>query len=379
MARYNRKKFVKHIKRGIAGAAAHHVVKKVVKKFVKPAYRKALKLQEPLDFNSGHSGIGGTTIKINESGHKLKLLKKQSKMGLWKYQQTHKYILSSVSGTQSIFDICTVNSVSQILTSSSTTYAFNQNCIALEQLNPYLLNTGSTYLPNNFLPLNDRFIINNNSINMEFTNFSPIGAIIDVYILKAKKLNKDSAVNTWSYGLTDDALGQTNAGLPAAGTGTFGSVGSPTPFMVGVKPTDASLFKSYWKIASVKHFTLSPASTEQLNIDIGIDRVVKMVDVREEASSAMLYRPSTTYQIMVVSRGALVLDNTTATLQTPTFGQTKVGLIVTAHTHCSAVKGGNSNRLSVNTAYSSIPSNATATNQSLLNEVDVAITAAAQA
>nr|WAE43013.1 MAG: capsid protein [Cressdnaviricota sp.] len=362
-------------KLAFARAAGKVVAKgfKAVKKVYKKKNKTVKKFQDSLTMDAGHSGITINTIKINDNPKGLKLLKGQSSGGTWRYQQTHKYILTSQTGTQQILDACVVNSGDQCITSSGILYNQSQNAVALQQLNPYLTVTGSLILGAVSTPLNDRFVIKNNSINIEFTNFSPVGALIDVYVLKAKKLGKNWAYTTWTNGLLTDKLSQVNMVPSGPGSATNGTIGGLIPSIVGVKPNAASDFKDFFKICAVKTLTISPASTEQLNIDILINKVVKTSTVREELLSNNIMR-STTYEVMFVSRGALVLDNTTGGSQTPTYGPIKVGCVITAHTQCGAVKGGNANRINLNMGYDNIPVGAVNANISLLNEVDVSVT-----
>jgi len=354
----------------LAVKAAKHIFQNVKKAYRQSKIPKTVvKKEQKLNLDAGHSGVGKDTIKINENGP-LKLLKSQSSGGIWRYEQTHRALITSISGNQTITDLCSVNTTNQCYLSTGNSYGFWQNAVALENLNPYLLPTGGPYLTNAY-PLNDRFVVKNNEINIELTNFSSVGAIIDIYILKPKKANKDFPTSIWRNGLAMEGVGQLAAtGLGPGSGGASAQVGYQREYMVGVKPNASSQFRSYFKTCAVKNITLAPASTEILNIDILVNKVVKEVDLMEENNTNIIYRPQTSYSIMLVVRGCLVIDNTTSGSPTPTYGPVKIGVITLARTQCGAVKGGNANRLAVNTIIDNIPSNATNANLTLLNEVD---------
>lgn len=357
---------------------ASRVVKKSLKKVSKRIYNKekpkhrilkVIKKEPKLNLDAGHSGIGRDTFKINAG--EVHLLKKQSMGGTWKYQQTHKGVLTSTPGNQGVYDLFSVGSSQQCSINTGTSYNGYQNEIGLKNMNPYTNTTGGNYL-SAITPLDDRFVIKQYSVNFEMTNFSSVGTIADVYLVKAKKLGNIKPQQAWDSGNQQLAEGQGAMTQPA--TGVFsGTVGYLVSYVVGVRPSSSPVFKSYWAVECCKTVTLAPAATEILNFDIAVNKVVKNVDLTAEAAAGTLYRPSTTYAFMVVVRGALVLDNTQlggVANTTPTYGPVKLGYIATAHTQCAAVKGGNANRLSVNVGYSGVPQGAANANMSLLNEVD---------
>lgn len=382
MVYYAAKKFVRstvHSAKGHVGHAAKHIAAhavvnatgKYATKQVKRYIRKVKKIPEKVDLSGGHSGATTSTIKINENKAGLKLLKSHSKAGLWKYQQSYHNLITSPAGLQQYTLLSSVNTLPQCLTSTGAGFAYYQADTALEQLNPYLTNTGSVKLGSVFTPLNDRFIINNNSIMLELTNFEPVSAYITVYVLKAKKLSNQAPTDIMNSGYANMAYGQGQAGI--ANPGNFGVMspsGYPVASIVGIKPNDSQVFQQFWKICTVKDIILSGASTEVLNIDIAISKVLKADDARQSMGEGMLFN-NNSYVIMTCVRGGLVIDNTTSGQPQTTYGPTKVGVVTICKTTCSAVLGGNSNRLSTHIVNDTTPANALAANITLLNEVDL--------
>lgn len=350
------------------------VAKRTLHKYLKPKHKilKVIKKEPKLNLDAGHSGIGRDTFKINAG--EVHLLKKQSMGGTWKYQQTHKGVLTSTPGNQGVYDLFSLGSTQQCGSNSGLSYNGYQNEIGLKNMNPYTNTTGGNYL-SAINPLDDRFVIKQYSVNFEMTNFSSVGTIADVYLVRAKKLGNLKPQQCWDSGNTQLAEGQPAMTQPAAGTQN-GTVGYLVSYVVGVRPSSSPVFKSYWAVECCKTVTLGPAATEILNFDIAVNKVVKNVDLTAESAAGSLYRSSTTYAFMVVVRGALVLDNTLVgggPNVTPTYGPVKLGFIATAHTQCAAVKGGNANRLSVNVGYSGVPQSAANASMTLLNEVDAVV------
>nr|WAE43077.1 MAG: capsid protein [Cressdnaviricota sp.] len=312
-----------------------------------------------------HSGIATTTIKIK--GGKAKLLKKQKKMGNWKNYNSYPFLLQSSVGAQQFIEIGAVNTIDQMI-SSTTSPTIYQAPVCAEQMNPYLSNTGSVTLGTTVTPLEDRFVLKSNSIKMEFTNFEPVGAIIDVYICKAKKYVGSNLypIASVNQGFINEAFG-----LPAAvQSNTTGNVGFTTGYgstiIPDVKPTDSALFNSTYKVCAVRHLEMIGGATQDLNIEILDEKVIRR-DIFAAQLAATFKLAPITYVVFVRIRGSLVLDIDTGF---PTFGPTKVGCVWRAVTNSCAVFGGNDNRLSTNVFSANIPKGGVAADQKILNEVD---------
>lgn len=320
-----------------------------------------------------HSGLGRATIKVG-SRVKAKLLKRQKTVGRWKYTQTDAYNLVGFPGGQTATSLVSPLTVAKLLTSTGAAYNADQNRVALEQLNPYLANTGSAYLATVISPLTDRFIVIDYTLEVELTNFSGVGCYMDLYLCQAKKASNVNAIAQWSQGLLNNSGGQVVQTFPVAGS-TASNVGSENIFMPGARPTEAKLFKDFWNVRAVKSLEFTGNSTERVHFDVGVNKVIKMQDVRAYGTSGMVFMPGVTWNLFAVARGALVVDNTVPLTQLITYGSTRVGCVVVEKYNMCGVMG-NSSRIDITTATTNIPSGQTLSNQVFLNEVDAGSTVA---
>lgn len=190
-----------------AGARAGGALRRAYKEHVARKHKKVPKVVKRVDAEQvTHSALNSNNIQVKAKG-KVKLLKKQRMMGHWRYQQTNQNIISSGEGSQSCQLIQIGNSLPQQTVTSGAGYALYQNAVALQQLNPYAGNTGSTVLAAQ-IPLEDRFVIKRMEFNIDFTNFEPVGAYIDVFLLKVKKYCNESPDSDFSTGFVKEAFGQ---------------------------------------------------------------------------------------------------------------------------------------------------------------------------
>lgn len=359
----------------LASRAARHVGSAVKKAFRKPKKAKGVKKGRPTgNVGDTHSGLARQTIKIGNR-KRAKLLKRQKTVGRWRYTQTNKQIISGASGAQTVTVLVTPLTSAKILTSTGNAYNTDQNDVALEQLNPYLASTGSAYLAPTITPLNDRFIVINCNLEIEITNFSAVGTYVDVYLCVAKKMGVSSGPAQWTSGLNLQNQGQAAQVFPLAGL-SVGAPGGVSVFMPGARPSESKVFGDFWQIKAVKALEFTGNSTERLYFDIGVNKVIKMQDIRTYASQGTPMIRGLTYQVFIVQRGAIVVDTTNlATLGTEfaTYGSTKLGVITLEKYSMCGVMGA-TGRLDVSTAYSGISTSVLPVNQALVNEVDVPAT-----
>ena len=320
---------------------------------------------------NGHSAINTQTVKVGN----WKKPKAQT-AGTWNYQQSYRYNLASQAGVQAVNNIVIPLHYSKIFTSSGPTYASYQNFTALEQMNPAINGiVGGAYVGASN-PLNDRFIVNTCNLQLELTNFSVVACFMDVYITCCSRDTAKDAVSTWADGLAIQALGNVQAAQPPAATGSVavgnGTVGFPAITGIDNHPREAKLFGQFYKTHKVKRLMLVGGSSETLNIDIGINKVVKCETLRELSSGGAGYLKGLTWHIFVVQRGSLVEDNAPGAggnPQLPTYGATKVGCIVQEKYRMCGVKN-NSSRLTTSLQYSNVPFGTLPTYEGVLNEVD---------
>lgn len=296
--------------------------------------KKPVKKPRPAGEQVSHSSLSSSTIKI-KSANKPRLNKRQKIMGTWTYQQCQSGYYVSQEGQQAMYITGAVNSLQQRVTSSGASFAYYQNDVGLQQLNPYLTNTGSAKLASIVTPLEDRFIVKGVTIDMEVTNFEPVGVFCDVYICKVKKVCNQGMISTIDSGLMNEAFGLSSTTPAVAGYGNH--------FAPGVKPNDSNLFKEFFKIEAVRSLEMTAGATERIHIDIELDKLVKTDDVNASIVTGNVF-DSSTYVTFIVHRGSLVFNTTTNLVS---YGPTKIGIVSLFKYRCCAV-GGNADRLSSN-------------------------------
>lgn len=326
-----------------------------------------------------HSALNTQTIKVGNWKRP-----KASTVGKWRYQQTYRYNLTSQAGLQNVTPIVCPLHYNKIFVNSGGAYNYNQNYTALEVLNPYLTPTIGVG-PNNYgnvaVPQNDRFIINSVNLQCEFTNFSLVGCFLDIYVVCCKKPTVDDAVNMWSKGLVYQSLGLTQMQQPNAATSTSvagssfpAAAGYPTVNAVDTHPREVKLFGEFYKTHRVKRMMMTGGSTETLNIDIGINKVLKCEQYRELSSGGAGFLDGVTWEVFVVQRGSLVEDQASGGTANPnphlpTYGDTRVGLIVQEkYVMCGVM--GNTTRLNTSYEYSNVPYGTSQGNEGILNVID---------
>jgi len=276
---------------------------------------------------AGHSGISADTIRIGP--------KKQPKwsnlVGHWRYQQNHTGALTCGAGTQGGLDMFTVASTSQLFTSSGTAYSGSQNHTALEQMNPFKTTTGSSVLSSTATAAADRFMLRSVSVKFEVTNFSAIGAIVDVYVCTPKIATSQTLLSAWDN--ADDAFGLAVAAFPAGGAAVSGALSGNNRLIPYVVPHDNSRFRAQWRIVATKAIRLEGNSTELLSVDIGWNKIIQ----KNKYTGVQQFIPGVTYGFLIVYKGALVLDTTGAT-HYPTTGSVSIGFGSTSRYVMSAVK-----------------------------------------
>lgn len=324
-----------------------------------------------------HSGISHETIRIRSKA-RGKAKRNKKTFGKWEYHIARTGFITSPAGEQGAQELnffCTPNQMC-----SGVTVALPDTVnsdIGLLDLNPYQKSTGSRILAASNTPSEDRFYLKGFNCDVEITNFSTVGAIVDIYLLKAKKTDSLTPITTWNNGYANEAFGQIStaqpaAGAPLAGTvGGFGNVVDP-----GAKPMDSPQFKKLWTVVTVKSLTMVGGATEKLDFDVYSDKIMKRDLQTTYISNGNVYVAGQVYCIMSVARGALVTDITDPANPFVTYGSTKLGYILNTHYHACAVKD-QAARLNTNRAYIPITFGAASTKQTSLNEIDIPITVAA--
>jgi len=265
------------IRRNPLGAArtaryVGRVIKRKYQKFRSKRPAKKVRKSHPdgTHLAAGHSGISTDTLKFKS---RARTKKRHQLTGMWRYQQNHNDAFVTAAGSQAAFNLLTIGSRSNCYVSTGAAYGFDQNYTALEQMNPYKSNTGSSFIPSVVNQLNDRFMLGSCAVKGMVTNFSAIAAIVDIYVITPKILTNETPTNAWSN--IDDGYGLGAATLPAPGTAAGGVIGSNNVSIPFVHPHDNSRFRSVWKICGVKSMRLEGNSTELVNFDFKWNKVMQ--------------------------------------------------------------------------------------------------------
>jgi len=334
--------------------------------------RQKMKIMAPLD--NVHSGVNKDYAKIVL--HKYPKLGSSQKMsGTWTYTQTHSGIQRSAAGRQDVRVIACGETKSQLLTSTGSTYNVYQNNVALEQLNPNLTNTGSTFIPSVGTPLNDRFFVKENFVEFNFTNLTGTASLCELYIVTAKTANASDPVNEWNVGYTDDGFGKSVYTQPVPGASIGGIAGSGNAGFVGSTPTETSTFRSMWKIHHRHKFELAGGSSYQHNVAVYVNKIIKRNQVAEMSGT---WITGTSWAAFLVQRGTVAADVSNSAAGGPwplattvaTFAPSEVAFIINVKTKCQAIAG-NAARLPVAIYSNEVPNSTNFDKVRIINTQDV--------
>lgn len=349
-----------------------HVRKHWGKLFQQSKRQNVAKYQPPISGTEGHSGMDSAVVKV----HYGKAKHNKMTMGKWLYHESRAGFVTSVAGKQGAWDIqffCTPNQMCQTVTiANPDTVSAN---IGLMDLNPYNKDTGSRVL-SAIQPLEDRFYLKGFETELEITNFSNVGAFLEIRLLRCKKsVNYGAAVGpntSWNQGYANEAFGQAVATGGAIGTGV-GAVGGYSNLEdVGANPKESPLFRQIWEVVAEKKVMITSASTEKVKFDVFCDRIIKQDIQKPYIDGNVQYVSRQTYALHVVTRGSIVLDATVSiAAEVPTYGATRLGYVLNTKYHACAVKG-NSGRLNSNRAYMNNAFGTLVANQRNLDEIDTA-------
>lgn len=317
--------------------------------------------------DSLHSGYSADTIRVKRSG--IKRVPKSKVLGRFMQQQNHSGGFVTSEGQQGLGDFCSVFSISQIL-DNTPAYNVNQAAVGLMDLNPYRKTTGSTFFSGTAVqPLDDEIFLRGAEIKLTVTNQSNMGMHVDWYLVTPRKYVGVTALSSMVYGLGDESLGATPMTFPAAGTGGYGTAGAEQASNVGAKPQDFQRFREMWKICAVRTQRLEGGSSEDVNFDIKVDKVVKESVLKQQQTNGMFYIPGVSYQLFCIVRGTVVLDDTVGATPTNTFGSAKIGYIAVTRSTANSVAGGGA-RISTNIGVSQLVTGGAAAAQKVISSVD---------
>jgi len=286
-------------------------------------------------------------------------------VGQWNYTQTHSVTLFDVAGRQAVNDAFAMGTVDQYRTSSGTAYSTLQNFTAIQQLNPYLTNTGSAILPSVITPLTDRFVVKTLTMKTTFASFTDADQTGWVYYLTPRVHGTTTPGQAWINAALQ--MGHSFAATTFPGPGVvIGNSGSTSRNFPYETPLRNSSFHKQWKILKVVKIQLAAASHQVVNATFRVNKLFKNDAVSTDVIEGSRFMPGLTVFVMPVWLGQVVIDRT-AGANVPTYAETRVGLVTVNEYTCSSVSG-NAGRLGVALAAINLAGSATAANQQQINE-----------
>jgi len=285
--------------------------------------------------------------------------------GQWNYTQTHQSIIGDLAGRQSCSDAFCMGNVDQFRTSSGTTYTTFQNFTAIQQLNPYLTNTGSALLPATVTPLTDRFVVKNMTMKTTFASFTDIDQTGWIYYLTPRVHCTTTPATAWINANLQMGHSFAATSFPAAGVplGVSGSTNVNFPYET---PLRKSSFHKQWRILKCVKVQLSGGGHQVIHANFKINKQFKNDMVSTDVIEGSRFLPGLTIFVMPVWLAQVVLDKTAPAPFEPTFGQTSVGMVTVNEYTCASVSG-NAGRLSLALAAINLPGGATTTSLQEIN------------
>lgn len=342
-----------------AGRAVGSALKKVWsgKKGFKPVQKKAKTLESAFASNDLHSGANKSTVRIRvgkSKGSKLKTI------GKWEYVINYTTLPISSVGEQSLTPLCFVLTKSQLATTTGSTYTLSQSAQALQQMNPYLTNTGSTMWAAKATPATDKFIVKGIEVNMSISNLGTNAVEVEIYAFVCKKSTANPVSTEIDNGFVNQNMNTTGS-MWAVQTGATGFSGGETIKFPFAKPKDSRVLGQFYKTLHVKSILMSGGASELVNYHLDYNKLIKMDFINDSDA----YIANTTVQFYAIIRGQVGRGQATTA---PTFTPAELGVISTVKYYMCAVKD-NASRLDVNYVTSQAPADISGTK--IINYADV--------
>lgn len=261
-----------------------------------------------------------------------------------------------------------MGTISQLTTSTGTGYSGLENQVGLRLMNPNYLNTGSAYIPAGGVPTTDMFVISHMNMEFEITSWMDLAQTVKMYVYLAKSETQDDFLTSWNRGYQQQGSGKsaqtrlvTPSFLGVAGYGTYGE-----PY---AKPTDVTEYlKDTWTLKGQREFNIGSGATQKHTISINTNKLVKSSVLDLAASDGDLTYPGLTVFVVMVVRGQIVCDTTSA-INKPTFSTTRLGVVCKQTYVCHTVNSPIANRTVGIHSYN-LPINTALANQLLIDVND---------
>jgi len=350
-----------------AGTLAKEASKKLIRNAFKKwkaksnTKTKTKKLKTP-DANDGHSAIS--------SHRKLIIINTKTPKhdkGRWQYNITYQGILNGGAGQQGVNHFNGIALNNQISISSGPTYNIFQTANALQQMNPYLVNTGSTLLSSR-VPRTDKFILKSVEYDLEFTNLTSGSATVEVYFITPKHPMNDDPMQSWNACNAEAGAGLSTQTFPIPGS-TSAASGAQQFNNPHTDPFENKPFRRLWKLLSKTVFQMGPAAVETFKTNIIYNKVINMDVIDKELIDGLFAHPNLGIYVLCIQRGQPVVEKV-LTSNLMTYASTQIGFISRIRYDMYPISG-NAGRVDVQVSHSNVPQGADKASQFMVDNEDV--------
>lgn len=261
---------------------------------------------------------------------------------------------------------------------------------------PTQLQQNTTYYGTIGNSVEDKIIMSSCSVNVQITNASNASAIIDLYLIRAKRdvpktpdtvakqFVATEANNIWFNGLLSESAGRPNE-IYLTGT-TAPVAGAEQTSQLLAKPTESRIYRSQYDIVKVHHINLAAGATEDVSynlkmnltydymkdqekLQLGIRNNDPVANASQSANIVAAYRlglKAHGFSLHMIQRGQPVYDAGGGGVTT---SSTAVNIIVSKK-HKFALWKENSRKFTTVQANNVVNTSTTLANQKLINIVD---------
>jgi hypothetical protein len=220
--------------------------------------------------------------------------------------------LSSTSGLQAVEDVLFLNSRSQVITSTGTSY--NNGQIPVSYFNmipePY---QGTNVQAGTFFAgrtqtgqvRNYNILLKYIAVDMDIINCTNVPVTVDFHIATPKGNYVGGALDYWVY---NEEPYFTAAATAQTGTGAINfTTNSPTRNTYGASPLESDDYRKNWKRITKKSYLLAAAATQKVKWYLEYNQVINYDKVFEQASNI---QKNLSTIVTCVCKGSIVDGNT---------------------------------------------------------------------
>lgn len=270
-----------------------------------------------------HSGLGSVGARIVL--HKPLKIKG---LGRWKFSQNYAGYITGNAGNQAVAVVMGSCMRNQFLTDTATPNAL-QIRRNLFDLNADRAISGSGIIPAQATPAMDRIAVYHVRSNMMFTNLENVATTLVLYVLTPKRDTVNTPDGAWADALGSEGL--TVASRSRVGGGLYGGTTAGGAFTTDLyqKPSDLRTFKDQYRILKTLRIKMSGASTEEVNLSIAVNKVIKRDNLNEISTESLR---NLSVEVLAVAYSQPVHDTGAANAMTT--GAVRIGFVGTTTYTC---------------------------------------------